>query len=50
MLFLKFVYNVKTALATDNFVVRTNLLYTCTYFHTDHSPFLVVNDTLLILI
>ena len=39
MLLLKFVYNVKTALATHDDVVGADLLYTCTDLHPDHTPF-----------
>lgn len=46
MLWLKFVDNVKTALATNNLVVWADLLHACTYFHTDHAPF-AAHNTLL---
>jgi hypothetical protein len=47
MLWLKLVDYVETPFATNNLVVRTNLLYTCTHFHADHCSLLMVNDTLL---
>jgi len=47
MLRFHFVDNVQTALAADDLVIRTDLLHTCTYFHTDHCLLNCGNDTLL---
>ena len=47
---LELVYNVETSFAADYLVVRTNLLDTSTYFHTDHAPFGVHNTLLKVLI
>jgi len=39
MLRFHFVDDIKTTLATNNFVVGANLFNACTYFHgTDHAP------------
>lgn len=35
-----FIDDIKTTLATNNLIVRADLLDTCTYFHTDHALFL----------
>lgn len=47
MLGFVFVDDVESTLAADNFIIWTNLLYTCTHFHADHL-LNVSDDTLLI--
>jgi len=42
-----FTYNTVRAVTSDDFALAADLFDTCTYFHTDHAPFLCVHDTLL---
>jgi hypothetical protein len=48
MLRFQLIDNIQPALAADDLVIRTDLLDTCTYFHTDHCLSKCGNDTLLI--